>query len=319
MRRRAVWEPGASNSAVSANVLGSAMLLSNAAPLRVPPLPVHHHTEMVATWRRRAALLAMNTYAPFYRERHVDKVAPPLCPPLAYATTVRNHVNVLKDTLCMEKDVENPGSFLVSFSFDADMAGSLHLCFFARLEIDTDCRVLPWLPDVHEPLQVSFDKGHGQKFKQAVGMGIYLNAFDTKLVEEEGPDLVYPLIILARTVSEHAHEGDVQEQRHNRNMQVTQAALRKKGNGHCDVRILRQILLVDDMQYELHDLYGAEGASSQSACVVCLSETREILLLPCRHMCICNLCATILGATKAMQCPLCRQHVQAVLRVKMGS
>ncbi|KAI5065419.1 hypothetical protein GOP47_0020114 [Adiantum capillus-veneris] len=284
IHRRAAWELGAFVPAVSPMSLASPMLLSRSTPSR---------------------------------EKHVDRVASPLRPPLENALTIRNHVNILKTTLRMEADEENPGSYVVSFSFDADMAGSLRLCFLARVDIGTGCRILPWLPDVHEPMQVSFVKGHGQKFKQALGMGIYLDAFDTKLVEEGGPGSVYPLVILARTSSssEHANERNTLEQRQNHNVQVTQAAMRKKGNGHCDVHVLHQILLVDNVQYELHDLYGAKEAS----CIVCMSETRQIALMPCRHMCICNLCATALTTAKTLLCPLCRQSVQAMLRVNIGS
>mgnify|MGYP006997895565 CR=1 FL=1 len=39
------------------------------------------------------------------------------------ANTIINDVNVRKDTLRVEKDRENPGSYLVSFSFDATTDG----------------------------------------------------------------------------------------------------------------------------------------------------------------------------------------------------
>lgn len=41
------------------------------------------------------------------------------------ASTIQNDVNLKKATLRLEKDEENPGSYLVSFSFDATAAGRL--------------------------------------------------------------------------------------------------------------------------------------------------------------------------------------------------
>lgn len=159
-----------------------------------------------------------------------------------------------------------------------------------------DCSIIPWLPDVHEPMWVSFDKGRGQEFKQAAGTGIYLDAFEAKLIEEEGPHMVCPLVVKAHTVFEQSHEwmaegGD----EHPRivNAQLTQAVFKRKENGDCDVHVLRQIVWVNGVQYELHDLYGAESANvkvqsldtySENACVICLSNRREIAVMPCRHM-----------------------------------
>ena len=53
-------------------------------------------------------------------------VAPP--PPAPYvehqkAITIRNDVNIKKETLRVEPDEENPGKFLVAFTFDATAAG----------------------------------------------------------------------------------------------------------------------------------------------------------------------------------------------------
>lgn len=39
------------------------------------------------------------------------------------AVTIRNDVNLKKETLRVEPDEENPGQFLVSFTFDATVAG----------------------------------------------------------------------------------------------------------------------------------------------------------------------------------------------------
>ena len=39
------------------------------------------------------------------------------------AVTIRNEVNLKKESLRIEADEENPGKFLVAFTFDADVAG----------------------------------------------------------------------------------------------------------------------------------------------------------------------------------------------------
>ncbi|RVW97263.1 putative E3 ubiquitin-protein ligase LOG2 [Vitis vinifera] len=62
-------------------------------------------------------------------------VAPP--PPAPYvehqkAITIRNDVNIKKETLRVEPDEENPGKFLVAFTFDATAAGRLYMFHFIQ-------------------------------------------------------------------------------------------------------------------------------------------------------------------------------------------
>lgn len=56
------------------------------------------------------------------------------------AVTIRNDVNLKKETLKLEADEENPGKFLVSFTFDATVAGryknSIFLVKFSNFVID---------------------------------------------------------------------------------------------------------------------------------------------------------------------------------------
>lgn len=37
-----------------------------------------------------------------------------------------------------------------------------------------------------------------------------------------------------------------------------------------------------------------------SECVICLSEARTTVVLPCRHMCLCNDCAVVSGGIVAV-------------------
>lgn len=55
------------------------------------------------------------------------------------------------------------------------------------------------------------------------------------------------------------------------------------------------------------------GKTSISVCVVCQEHARDIVLLPCRHLCLCSECNDQIGE----QCPLCRVVIQRAVKVFM--
>lgn len=50
-------------------------------------------------------------------------------------------------------------------------------------------------------------------------------------------------------------------------------------------------------------------------CVICMSEIRDTLILPCRHLCLCHLCADSLRY-QANNCPICRAPFRALLQLR---
>jgi hypothetical protein len=48
--------------------------------------------------------------------------------------------------------------------------------------------------------------------------------------------------------------------------------------------------------------------------VVCMCDSRDTIILPCRHLCLCNACADSLRY-QANNCPICRAPFRALLQV----
>jgi hypothetical protein len=61
---------------------------------------------------------------------------------------------------------------------------------------------------------------------------------------------------------------------------------------------------VESMVARLNDA-GAEGTS----CLMCMQKEANVLLVPCRHLCVCGDCHAAFGSMAKMRCPICRTPV----------
>lgn len=244
------------------------------------------------------------------------------------AKKVRNDVNVHKHTLKIEVDEENPDHVLVSFVFDALFDGSITVFYFAKEE--PNCKFVPLFPEAYMPAKIPFKKGLGQKFRQPSGTGIDLGFYELDSLSKPSPgEDIFPLVISAETHQpSSSNDGHLDDPVSNTSahMQITQAVLEKNNDDLFQVKVIRQILWVDGVRYELREIYGignsaAEGFEDSDPgkeCVICMTEPKDTAVLPCRHMCMCGECAKELRL-QSNKCPICRQPIEELIEIKINS
>lgn len=162
--------------------------------------------------------------------------------------------------------------------------------FFAKE--GEDCCLTPMKESLLPPVTFEFQKGLAQKFRQPSGTGIDLSMFEEAELSKDGEADVYPLAVKAEA-SPDSHSGseDGSAAAGSTNSQITQAIF-EKDKGEYHVRVVKQILWVNGMRYELQEIYGIgnsvesdfDGNDPGKECVICLSEPRDTTVLPCRHM-----------------------------------
>ena len=55
--------------------------------------------------------------------------------------------------------------------------------------------------------------------------------------------------------------------------------------------------------------------AEETMCVVCFDAPKDHLVLPCKHLCVCEACAEQLTTTKTPMCPVCRGPIQQTMKV----
>ncbi|XP_021828681.1 probable E3 ubiquitin-protein ligase LUL4 [Prunus avium] len=198
--------------------------------------------------------------------------------------------------------------------------------YFAKEE--PDCRFVPLFPEAFVPVRVPFQKVSGQKFRQPSGTGIDLGFFELDDLSKPSPgEDVFPLVISAETFPPHSTDEHIVEATPDTSprMQITQAVLEKNNGDHFQVRVIRQILWIDEVRYELREIYGIASSTVEGfddndpgkECVICMTEPKDTAVLPCRHMCMCSDCAKEL-TLQSNKCPICRQPIQELIGIEIN-
>ncbi|KAF3632796.1 putative E3 ubiquitin-protein ligase LUL4 [Capsicum annuum] len=237
---------------------------------------------------------------------------------------------------------------------------SITIFYFAK-EGD-NCKFSPVYPEI-KPVKIPFKKGLGQKFCQPSGTGVDLGFFDVNDLSKplQGEE-IFPLVISAESClpsippAENYNGKSLDKSPHS---QITEAVLVKKSNeDHFQVKVIKQILWIEGVRYELREIYGINNSDetnvkddeSGKECVICMTEPKDTAVLPCRHMvpkCLdgCALNIASLGRPFAIpvspsearwarrclcsecakelrhqsnKCPICRQPIEELLEIKVN-
>lgn len=69
-------------------------------------------------------------------------------------------------------------------------------------------------------------------------------------------------------------------------------------------------------------MYGNENAATSSQpddiqreCVICFTVAKDTVVLPCRHLCLCQGCSQIVRMQNNT-CPICRTRIESFMHIK---
>ncbi len=220
-----------------------------------------------------------------------------------------------------------PPKYNVRFTFDSDVRCAITLYYFC-LEEHHGCGVTYTAkrPDLVSDTYV-YQRGAAQTFDQP-GHVFRPSKCVKELAGESGAGAAaegrIPLVIHCVSL-----EGEAPRQSHST---LAMLELHEDGSGAVSIKNVKQKLFVDGLSYFLQEIYGLENKVPDarpaammpddeevddcgSECVVCMCDLRDTIILPCRHLCLCNACADSLRY-QANNCPICRAPFRALLQIR---
>ncbi|KAJ2165320.1 hypothetical protein GGH15_003432 [Coemansia sp. RSA 562] len=98
----------------------------------------------------------------------------------------------------------------------------------------------------------------------------------------------------------------------------------KEGPAHLVPRCSKQKVCIDGTLYRQHEIFGlsetldsrySSGKDDPMQCAICLSDDRDTVMLPCRHLCMCRECANTYRQ-QSNKCPICRTVIETILHIE---
>ncbi|XP_071814935.1 E3 ubiquitin-protein ligase MGRN1-like isoform X2 [Apostichopus japonicus] len=241
--------------------------------------------------------------------------------------TLKSLVNIRKDSLRLVKDMRETedGSlpedlYHIDFTFDSEATTAITIYFFATEEVDGGVANYTARENALRSETFRYDRGANQQFSQPA-FKFSPSTFDEEEFSYDPLHEVIPIVIQCCVEEGDEHVG---------HCHTLLATFELTSEGTYAIKYLKQKQMIDGVYYLLQEIYGIENKNNQqplktevdellddngSDCAICLSDPRDTLILPCRHLCLCNSCADNLRY-QASSCPICRAPFRALLQIR---
>jgi len=246
-------------------------------------------------------------------------------PDLQATTTIKSFVNLKKSSVHLTRVPEETNKYKIDFKFDCDKECLISVYFVAKESTEENSTVYTTVYNNSSCPAISFSPGMNQTFKLPDSCLLDISRYKLEELMEEDedhPKLIHPIVILLETKNENDDKANVQSQ-------STICTLVKTGEDSFEIKVIRQKVTVDGVVYILQEIFGIdhnhdaqdtmaeENLENTRECVVCMSDPKDTIALPCRHMCICSQCAEQLRY-QSNKCPICRQPFHSLLQIKIS-
>ncbi|XP_061180970.1 E3 ubiquitin-protein ligase MGRN1-like isoform X2 [Saccostrea echinata] len=245
---------------------------------------------------------------------------------------LKSLLNIRKDSLKFVKvDDSGDGSggdktdsintkYNIEFTFDSDSKCAITVYYFATEDVNNGQITFQSREPCLNSETYHYKRGANQLFSQPTHV-LDPSKFSDEEWQYDPVKETIPVIISCV----------VEDDDHPCHCHLTYAVVEKSSvDGGYMIKALKQKQFVDGLIYLLQEIYGIENKhtdrskledpddeveDSGAECVICMSDMRDTLILPCRHLCLCSNCAESLRY-QASSCPICRSPFRALLQIR---
>ena len=105
--------------------------------------------------------------------------------------------------------------------------------------------------------------------------------------------------------------------------ETTYVIINRKETGQATFKPIKQKIHINGRSYELDNVYGFDNNEPSSLeehaeCVICMSNKPDTAVIPCRHLCLCNDCATVMRFERERKCPICRGGIKKLVKINFA-
>jgi hypothetical protein len=248
-------------------------------------------------------------------------------PKIKKTFAIKNPVFLKRNTLTLERDSTNRNLFYIQFNYDAVVDFNLNIYLNCIRNTNGDSKLntnnnknnneitrnlnnLAYLPSDNFLSKIininNCQKGHNIRFSErlaVIDMSYYIQ---NKLELENSFDVVIEMVPLFSNRSINTNENQI--------LFLTLCKLTLEGDPNIPNPLYRiktelQRLKSQGMWLDVYDVFNSARESGE--CLICCSNIRNTLFLPCKHSCCCSNCSHSLRM-RNFPCPICKNSINII-------
>ena len=229
--------------------------------------------------------------------------------------TVKNPLYLKKETISLEKDPSR-NIYYIKFNYDSLVNFDCYINFnikknkkrkHLKQKENHELCYIPTPPFSEKQIIIkNLEKGKNKEFsnKEAFfDLDFYEEKQNGEEIKEENKEDINDIGIEFTPIYD---EGSNENEK-NEIVFVSLFKIEKKED-ELEIKCVSQKLKKHKYWFELKDIY--DGAGNNGKCVICYSNYRNTIFLPCRHSCCCQSCS---GTLSPKACPLCKNRIQEIV------
>lgn len=219
--------------------------------------------------------------------------------------TVYNNCNIHKNSITLYNT--NNNKLMLSFILDCNVDTIINIHYLAHEILDNNNNTTSIISQYKTQNYIIQQNNYNYQFISNDVDSIDINMINNNNMYYNISNRYYPIIIEYKPVNAVANTIDIS---------YVYCTLLYNNTNQLICKVIKQKVNYDNITYDINEIYGINDNIQNNECVICYSEIKTTVVLPCKHYCLCNNCSQLLQKQTTPKCPLCRTRVESIAQIK---